>query len=343
MFVLGSDITIGRFRFSGVCDVQIRKSMHSIVESATIKIPSISRITSNGKTTGQNIVTGEQFSDGDPVVIKLGYNGDLHTEFIGFVKCRDLNMPLKVECEGYCWLLRRSTVTDFRGSIPLRQLLNLAVSSIDARYNIKVICDADIDLNNVVIDNQSGFEVINDLSKYTDDCLTCFFIQPDTLWCGLIYTSYSSGLDPLDLGLVNYRLGYNLVKENNLNERVSENDPVKVKYSKRLSNGERLFAESDAFKDYVRTHSRILNQLKDANALKRLANEKAYKLNYSGYEGNINPFLQPFALPGYQANIIDDRYPEKNGVYIIEGTEVRFGINGAKRIVEIGPKLGFAK
>ena len=95
MFVLESDITIGQFRFSGVNDVRISKSIHGIVDSALIKIPSIARVVKGGNTNPNPVITGKQFNNGDPVVIKLGYNGVLHTEFVGFVKRRNLNMPLE--------------------------------------------------------------------------------------------------------------------------------------------------------------------------------------------------------------------------------------------------------
>jgi hypothetical protein len=342
MFVLSSDVTIGNFRFSGVNEVEIKRSLHSIADTAIIKIPSIARIIKNGKTTGGSIITGKQFSDGDPVTIKLGYNGNLQTEFSGFVKRRNLDMPLEVTCEGYSWLLRRNNISQFWPSVTIKDLLKAAVSGIDGGYAINVICDVDFELSNVGINNGSGFDIVNDISKFTDGSLSCFFIQPDTLWCGLVNSPYANGNDVFNAGIVNYRLGYNVVKDNNLKERLTEDDPVEVTYSKRLSNGDKILQTSDVIKTVARAHSKIRNHINDASTLKQLANEKAYQLNYSGYEGSISAFLQPFATPGCQAYITDDRYPERNGTYIIEGTEVHFGINGARRIVEIGLKTGFA-
>ena len=341
-FKLTSDITIGKFRFSGVNEVHIKRSLHSIVDTAVIKIPSVARVVTNGKAAPESIITGKQFNDGDPVIIRLGYNGDLQTEFCGFVTRRNLNMPLEIECEGYSWLLRRNTIQTFSRSIKVKELLNIAVSGFENNYKITVQCDVDLDLINVRIDNKSGFDIINDISKYTDGCLFCFFIQPKILWCGKIYTPYANGNDVLDMGKVNYKLGYNVFKDNSLRKRLSANDPVQVKYSKKLSNGDKISQTSSVFKNFVRTHSKILNHLKDTVALKQLADEKAYQLNYSGYEGSITAFLQPYAIPGNKVFITDDRYKERDGTYIIEGIEVDFGINGARRKVEIGPKVGFA-
>src|SRR4051812_34178084 len=113
MFALESDITIGKFRFSGVNELRIKTSLHSIIDTALINIPSVARIITNGKVVSENVITGNQFAEGDRVTIKLGYSGNMQTEFRGFVKRCDLNMPLQVECEGYSWQLRRNTINGF--------------------------------------------------------------------------------------------------------------------------------------------------------------------------------------------------------------------------------------
>jgi hypothetical protein len=343
MFTLNSEVTIGKFEFSGVNEVRISRSIHSIADTAVLTIPSISKVIKSGKVVEEGIITGKQFADGDPVTIKLGYNGDMQTEFVGFVKRRNLNMPLEVECEGYSWLLRRNSVNGFYSSVSVKDLLEAAVSGIDSNYKINVDCTVDFELSNIVIDNQSGFDIINNLSKYTDGNLCCFFIKPNTLWCGFYYSLYAKDNSAFNVGTVNYKLGYNVVKDNSLKERFIENDPVEVTYRKKKANGDKIYEVSDVFKNFARKHVKILNHIKEAVTLKRLANERAYQLNYSGYEGHINAFLQPYATPGYHAYITEDRYPQNNGDYIIESTEVIYGINGARRKVEPGLKAGFAK
>lgn len=343
MFILSSDITIGNFRFSGVNSVQVKRSIYSIADTAIITLPSIAKTVLNGKVNETGIVTGKQFSDGDPVTIKLGYNGDLQTEFKGFVKQRNLNMPLEVVCEGYSWLLRKNAGQTFWKSITVKELLKAAVSKAGAAGKITVRCEVDYELRNINTGAETAFDLINNISKYTDNSLTCFFIEPDVLWCGLVYTAAANGEDILEGGTVSYRLGYNVVKDNYLKERFTEDDPVQVRFSKKLANGDKGSQTSDVFKKINRTRNKILNHIKDAVVLKQLANEKAYKTNYSGYEGYLKAFLQPFAWPGFKAYVEDSRYPERNGTYLIEGTEVLFGIHGARRIVEVGPKIGFAK
>ena len=341
MFVLNSDITIGEFRFSGVHDVRITRSMHSAVETAVIKIPSVAKVMIDGKSSADTVVTGNQFADGDPVVIKLGYDGLLQTEFKGFVKSRDMNMPLEVTCEGYSWLLARNTVNISVQNISISDLLQEALSGIDSEYAITVICNADMVLSNVQV-NGNGLDVLKAIHKYTDGCLSCFFIDPDVLWCGPVYTSLAANADLFGNGAVQYRPGYNIIKENSLKLRSVTDDEVVVKYSKRSGRGSVLSATSDVY-SAGRTYSKILNQLTDAGALQQLANEKAYRLNYGGYEGAVETFLQPFCAPGFMAYITDSLYPERNGNYLIESVSTHFGMSGARRTVEPGPAQGFAK
>jgi hypothetical protein len=79
----------------------------------------------------------------------------------------------------------------------------------------------------------------------------------------------------------------------------------------------------------------------DLADMQMMANEKQYEVNYAGYEGSINTFLQPFCAPGWIANIMDARYPTRNGKYMIEGTDIIYGMKGARIKVDIGPQLGF--
>ena len=343
MFVLTSDITIGSFRFSGVNEVQINKSIHSIVETATIRIPSIAKLIKNGKVSPGSVTTGNQFKEGDPVVIRLGYNGELKTEFVGFVRRCDLNMPLVVECEGYSWLLRRNNISGFYSSIRLIDLLKLAVSGLEGNYTIAVQCDVDLEISNVQLNNVSGFKLLDSLATFTDGCLSCFFTGQATLWCGYVYTPYAKGVDNFGTGVVKYRLGYNTMKENDLKVRDVGSEQIAVNYIKKRTGGAVVSETSNVFSRTKQQRTKILNHVKDARALSELANEQAYRINYSGCEGSFTTFLDPYAMPGQMAHLEDRRYPERYGKYLVESVQVNYGIHGARRVVEIGPGFGFAK
>ena len=73
--------------------------------------------------------------------------------------------------------------------------------------------------------------------------------------------------------------------------------------------------------------------------LERIATEELERYKYSGYEGKITTFIQPFAMPGMVAVLEDTRYNERNGNYYIIGTKAKFGLSGARRIIELGIKV----
>ncbi|MCF8448955.1 MAG: hypothetical protein K9G49_03695 [Taibaiella sp.] len=336
MFVLNSEITIGTFRFSGVHDVLIKKSVHSIVETATIKIPAIAAIVSNRKVSAERITTATQFTEGDAVTIKLGYNGDMKTEFSGFVKHRKLDMPLEIECEGYSWLLRKNIAKIKNSNLTLKELLSTAVADLQGKNKITVQCEVDLNILNISLDNPTGFDVIKHISKCSDDNISCFFIKPDTLWCGTLYTDVTNDKTTIAIEKVRCKPGHNTIRKNTLLPHNTAGKPGNVLYSRKRGDGEIIAGNSTVATIEKTKHTLTLNHIKNAAELQLLANEKAYRNTYTGYEGSFVSFLQPYAAPGYVAYVKDNTHPEMDGSYLIESTEVHFSIKGARRIIELG-------
>lgn len=364
-----SKITIGSydgshqdFEFSGVHQIHIKKSIHSIVEFASVTVPSIARYIPKNGSMPVTVTTGTQFKDGDPITISLGYsivnaNGitmstQMQTEFEGFVKRRDLAMPLVIECEGYVRELRlKNNISGNFKSTSAKKLLALATEGTD----ITVDCPVDFPLTGISLAKNSGVQICDLIKEASDHTLTLFFISSKVLWCGLPYTEYATGGSAKPLQLLNnktvtgnsyfglpgvaFRLGWNTVKDNQLKERIPS-EPVQVIMKGKRATGGILYAESKKKAAVQKVHS-LQNHIGDTTTLGKFAQEKEYHLNYTGYEGKIQGFLQPYCLPGYDAYIKDSRYPELEGTYVIESTEVVFGVNGARRHIEIGPKVGF--
>lgn len=345
---LYSEITIGTLKFRGVHEVRVKRSIHSYADAAWIKVPSIAVINKGNRSSAEVLTTGTLFKENDPVTIKLGYNGKLQTEFEGFVKRLNLNMPLEIECEGYVRRLRLDiNVKKFYDKTSAKELLELLTKGKDGKpTGISVVVADNIPLINVKLPDVNGVEIIDAIKRFSEGMLTIFFITPTTLWCGLTYTPYTrtatapEGADPFNLGQANYRLGWNVVKDNGLKERVTSGERVQILFHGTLATGKKLMTASDD-KTAKRKDKSLLNNIGSAAILQKLANEKQYRVNYAGYEGAINCFLVPYCLPGYKANVLDARYPERNGVYMVESTDVVFGVKGARRRVELGPRIGF--
>lgn len=85
MFVLTCDIKIGNKRTSTVHHVSIKRSVYSLGDTATIKLPVTAILKQSGQPTVK-IETAEAVEVGDRVEIRLGYDNRLRVEFVGYVK-----------------------------------------------------------------------------------------------------------------------------------------------------------------------------------------------------------------------------------------------------------------
>ncbi len=354
-FELNSDVEIGAFRFSGVHELRIKRGIHGYEETATIQLPSVA-LTQKGKRaqggmkilpgTREEHVTKQLLNPNDRVTIRLAYNEEYTEEFRGFVKRISGDDPVTVECEGYARQMRQNI--SLTGSLPptkVETLLEMAAGICDEKgkkyaepkTDIKVTCDIDWEVAGMILNGCDGTKVLDHIKECSDKTLSVFFIKPDELWCGLVYTPYLSGTKVFDLPTVQYTLGRNLPRENGL--RVIEpTENVQVIINGQLASGERVMTESKN-KSAKRKHRFLLNNFHSAGTLRDIAQEKEHRMNYTGYEGEVTGFLQPFVAPGYSVKLVNPADPEMNGLYLAESVETTFGVNGARRRCELGVKI----
>ena len=351
MFVLNSDITIGTFRFSGVNDIKVKRSLYSYKDTAYITLPQKCRIKRKGSIDNFKPIS-DIIQAGQSVKIDLGYNGLLKTEFEGFVTRVGLEVPTVIECEGYSWKLRSEiNVSGSLKATKASELLALAVGGGEivngsfkqkssSSMGINVIVSHDVDLVNVGLNKHNGCDIIDFIKKSSYGALNVFFINPRTLWCGLVFTPFAHSIDPFQIGSVSYRPGYNCLKDNGLKVRIPT-EPVEVVVRGMLPNGQRINVNGNISKAIKSARSEQVssNYLTNGSQAKIMAQEKQTSYNHKGLEGVLTGFLQPFCWPGWVTNIVIDK--KNSGKYLVTATEVHFGMNGACRQVEVGAMLGF--
>ncbi len=309
--------------------------MLGYVESAIIKLPHIGFIKEGSRAMPVEMAMGDLFVPGTRVKIRLGLNGDLRTEFEGFVKRRNIDMPIEIECEGYSWQLRNqvSLTKKYITTSAKEVLLDMAAQTED----IKIMCPVDFPLKGLYMTKVDGGAVIEHIKKCSERALTLFFIYPSTLWCGLVYTPYVAGKKVFDLPTVKYRLGWNVPRDNQLKQREPK-EPVQVFMNGKLVTGD-VIRTASKDKTAKRHVTFLMNNVPDADTLNSFADELQLQKNYTGWEGFLNPYLVPFIEPGYSIELTDKEFPERNGIYLCESVETHFGIGGARRKVGLGPKV----
>jgi hypothetical protein len=338
LFTLNSEITIGTFSFSGVNEVRIKRSLFHPTVTAYITVPSKAFLKKKSSSSVEEVTTSDKFVYRDPVTIKLGYNGELKTEFEGFVKSCNTNMPLTIECEGYIQNLRLNKLptTKYGKEVDLKFLLKL----VTANTGITAVAPQNITFGGIQLNKcKTPADILSKIREAGEGALTTFFIDDKVLWCGLVYTPMNGNNDPFHLGMVNFRPRFNCIHSNSLVRRESDTEPVKIIGISKRPDGELIKVEAGAKNG---TEKKLLfKNIPDKSLMQKIVQERYLTENYEGYEGSIQAFLQPYCRPGFLANIVNKQYPKLDGKYMITSTEVVFGVNGARRRVEIGPRLGF--
>lgn len=326
MFVLQSNITIdspinGSFAFTGVNECRINRSVGSMVDTATLQLPTSARLKNNSEIT-EFPQAGKLFSRGDMITIQLGYNGLLRQEFKGFVKSISFSTPLVVECEGYSYQIRHKNIKKSWKSVQLKELCEYLVQGTDIVISNQI---PSLTIENYLVNNATALKVLEDVvQKYR---LTAYF-RFNELYVGLEET--------IKTGEVAYGLGYNTADVKSLKYQEETDIRMKVVAKTTKQDGERKLFE---FGDPDGEVREIIVRPAAMERIKEIAQDYLKKFKYTGYTGSLTGFLQPYAEPGYTCKVIDPRYAERNGSFFTHAVEVRYGMGGARRVVTITKRL----
>lgn len=317
MYTLCSKIEIGGKVFGGVNDIRIKRSIHELGATATIKVPVTAVLKQQGQpVTG--IETAKAIKPGDPVLIQLGYNDSYNLEFKGFVRQLNLKTPLEIICEDSFYPCRAKSVT-FSGKNTL--------SSVLQKCGLTIGYAVPLTLESFQVPNKPVSWVLSKLK--TTYGLSIFFDLS-----GKIYAS-----EPFKMQgeTVKYTLRENVIKDDDLKFQKAEDVKLKIKATCIYRDGTKV--EATAGTEDGTEKKLYFYDVKDLNELAVLAKAELKRYSYDGYTGKIQTLLFPFASPTMIAAITDKQYKERDGRYYIESVETSFSTAGARRVVEIGIKI----
>lgn len=320
MFVLCCEIKIGSVTFKSVNDVEIKRSIYNLAATAIIKVPVTAVLKQTGKAPTY-IETAEAVKVGDPVEIRLGYDGQMNTEFIGYVKRLNYKVPFEIECEDEYYKTRSINCVFSKKETSLKQCLSTVLPG------IKIASCIDLTLKNFVVNNKLGNWLLGYLKK--EYGLTVFFDVEGRLYAGKAHDVQGDK--------VKYQLRFNVIKDDDLKFQLAADVRLKVKAICYYKDGTKI--EGELGEEGGENKTLYYYDVKDAKELKMLAQEELKRYSFDGYRGKIETFLFPFALPGMVAVLDDPVYQERSGNYYIESVDVSFGTGGARRKVEIGIKV----
>jgi hypothetical protein len=325
MFIMTANVTIGPFKFKP-SSLTWKRSIDVYSDQVKIVIPSICNV--SGSTKKVNQQTAQQFSEGMKVTVNAGYDGSNELRFMGFIARINYTVPLELECEGYAYQLRKKLgiKKTFIKNTKLKDILSYLVEGTDIKLS-DAIPDVIVE-SSFKFPGSTGTQAL-DLIK--DNLKLTVYFNYDTMYVGLREIEVKKS--------VKFRLGWNVIKDNDLKFAVNrEFTEVRFELKARKKDGTFRTAVHDS--KYSNTKVERIRALFPQWFLDQMAADKKKTLINTGYEGVITAFLIPYVEPGMAAVITDQRYPERNGKYFIEAVEGEFSTSGGRQKIKIGSFLG---
>jgi hypothetical protein len=321
MFVLQSEITIGKYLFTQVNHVKIEESWKTIGDTASIQLPRL-------KEQLDKVI-----KVGDPVSIKIGYKDVLfREEFKGFVRKISPSYPYMVECEDYVFHAKRTNISKLFKEVTLKDVIKHIVNEINDKQDTFITVSANIPEVNFDSFRLNNVSAAVALQKIKDEYGLVSYFVGSKLFVGLPVTDVSGAG-----AAVKYSTSWNIIKSD-LKQVSSEDRKYKIKAIAIQKDNTQLEVEVGDKDGELRTF--FYYKITDKEKLKELATSELSKIKYTGFEGNFKTFFVPYATHSMVAEIEDKDYNDgRTGSYLIDSVTKEFGSDGARRTIAIGIKL----
>ncbi|MBO2009166.1 hypothetical protein [Hymenobacter negativus] len=344
MFTLenGISIQIGALRpITIVHEVEIESAWAKFTDTATITLPrNLNVLHENVKTPLPDLI-----GVGDTVSIRYGYDGNLRTEFTGYVSELKPGTPLQIKCEDQMWKLKRQTMSHSWRSVTLRQLMEYIRDQSGLSFPIHTL--GELVVGKYLINQATGAQVFDDLKKRFGQS---FFFRNGVLWASKPYDESTAATHRFGFrqNIIDSDLAYTNAADVALHFRATSTQPdgkkiqvdasgvVKTKKAK----GDTTVLVTALSAGVAKGELRTLIGPPGLNTAQLLAwvNQEAARLRFDGYRGGLTSFGLPAAEHGDIARITDPDYKERTGDYFIDAVSKTFGVNGSRRKLKLGPK-----
>jgi len=309
MYHLNCSIRIGDYLFAYCRRVLIESSWRKLTDICTIELPR------KLKFEGESLK--DLIQPNMTVVVKLGYDGVLNTEFEGVVTRIRPDMPFVVHCQDSMKGLKENNVVFVSSGVSLEELMEATLPN-------SVAFEADdIRLGAFRVDNESSAKVLNRLKN---DYGIFSYFRGGVLQVGLPPIGQKNAAFSFQNNVIRHTLEY----------RVKGARRFKVRCVGMRASGVKVEVERGDIGGELRTfHYYDM----DESDLIAICESQLKVLKYDGYEGRFTTFGIPFVRHADIAKMTDQDFPERSGSYRIDGVKIDFGVNGFKRDIQLGVKV----
>jgi len=297
--------------------VEIMSDVTLLVDTAVIVLPEA--------VLNKVLDITSKIGRGAEVVIKLGYNGVLNPEFIGYVTdVTTNNQALKINCEDALFLFRKQVADEQLISTSVSKICQKLIDQIDPSFTL--VCDYDISYAKFTIQKATAYDV---LKKLQEETKANVFFDTEKKELHVHFPFKEKG------GEVKYAMDMN-IESSSLEYKKAEDRKVQVIVESVNSNGKSTeYKSGDTGGETVNIKASNLSQ----DDMKKLADAELIKRSADGYDGSFDAWLLPICKPTYTCKLQDKDYPDKDGSYYVKSVKTTFSSSGGKRTINLGIKL----
>jgi phage protein D len=321
---------IGALEFAKVSDFEAESTWKNLGDSATLKLYGFVKVLApDGTLSSTDTKVEDLVKVGDAVEVLLGYDGELRTEFKGYVAEIKLKVPFEVRLEDEFFHLKRTPVNRAWKNTTLRKLLTELVPTVQLSSTVP-----QIHIDSFRADRTTVAGVIN---KLKENYLVCAYFRDGRLFVGLPYTEFSS-TSGIDGACPYYHFQQNVV-DDDLTYKRQEDVRIKAKVVAMHRNGKNTTVPGVGDVDGEERTITLRTETTDKAELTRMAKAELAKFKYDGYRGSLTGFGVPFALHSGTADLHDGLHPQRDGRYLIDSVKTSLGpSSGFRRVVELGKR-----
>ncbi len=316
------EVLIGGQRLQFLESLKVRKDLNRLSDTAVIVVPG-----SRG-SVGLQVEQGIQ--RGMPVQIACGYDGEHRQELEGYVLSVSTDNRIAIEVEDGMFQLRRPTqnkvLKDVRANEIVAEILQGAGlgSSIDlvpGEHTEAIVFDK------FTLSNVTAYEALAKLKRQTG---YNYYLRGNELHIQLRHLTDQ----PADPVTMDFRLHIekSQLKYAREEERLLEVEVIGI--DKENKRHPVLVGESGGDK-----YTAYRYNVTDPGSLEAYGQELLKKFRFTGYEGNVTGWLDPYYTVGDAMTIIDPDYPDREGSYLIERMDLELSKSGGVRKGHLGVKL----
>ena len=301
-----SQVILGNVLLPNISSFEISENILEMSNTAKIIIPK-----EYGKLAGKSVL--DYLKVGQKVEIKAGYNGELSTEFAGYIREISADAPITIECDDETYILRKPPLVKSYKSVTLKQLLTDIIPA-----PLTFSCP-DVQLGRYQIDRASAFTVLQDLIQSYG---LYSHLQNGHLRIGLAFDFGEKALKSYNYYLNDKERGN--VKKNDLKYKRAENYDIRIKAIAMAANGKNTTVTvGSKDKDASERTLHFAGTMTEAQ-LRDVALGQLKKLVFDGFTGDITGFGYPQIHAGDSITINDTENKDRQGTFLVERVNITY-------------------